>query len=412
MVENFAAKLNEYAELLIKVGMNLQKGQTAIIRPSVDCAEFARMLVENAYKAGARDVIVEWSDTKMDRLRYMYAEDQVFDEVRDYTVAKYAYLESVRAATLGVSMPDPDAMLGVDPVRATRAQRALGAKIANYRKLQTSGGWQWCGACYVSPAWAKKVFPELAEDEAVDKLWDAVFSAVCVTGDGTSVEKWREKTAKGKARIAKLDEYNFKYLHYKNSIGTDVMVELPENHYWAGCAEKTDEGISFVPNVPTEEVFTVPKRDGVNGTLVSALPLNARGGTIENFRFVLKDGKIVEATAEKGEDILLSMLDTDEGARYLGEAALVAYDSPISNLGILFHNTLFDENVACHFAFGRCYPCVKGAEKLPAEEQLKLGMNQSLIHCDFMIGTPDLSITGIKADGTKIPVFVDGNFAF
>lgn len=412
MVENFEKKLNEYAELLVKVGMNLRKGQTAIIRPSVDCAEFARMVVENAYKAGAREVIVEWSDSTMNKLKFQYADDAIFDEVREYTVEQYKYLESVRAATLGIGMPDPDAMVGIDPMKSQRASRALAARIENYRKLQTSGGWQWCGACYVSPAWAKKVFPELPVDEAVDKLWDAVFSAVCVTGDGTSVEKWREKTAKGRARIAKLDEFNFKYLIYKNSIGTDLTVELPENHYWAGCAEKTDEGVSFVPNIPTEEVFTCPKRDGVNGTIVSSLPLSTGAGLIENFKFTLKDGKIVEATAEKGEDILLSMLDTDEGARYLGEAALVAYDSPISNLGILFYNVLFDENVACHFAFGRSYPCVKGAEKLPREEQLKLGMNQSLVHCDFMIGTSDLNITGVQADGTEIPVFIDGNFAF
>jgi len=227
------------------------------------------------------------------------------------------------------------------------------------------------------------------------------------------LEDWRAHSDALQKHVAVMNEYNFKSLHYTNGLGTDLTVELPEGHYWAGGAEKClGNGVMFSANIPTEEVFTLPKRDGVNGVVVASKPLSLNGNLIENFRFTLKDGKIVSLSAEKGEDILRDATLVDEGASFLGEAALVPYDSPISNSGVLFYNTLFDENASCHFAFGSAYPCVKGAAEMDEATQLAHGINQSITHVDFMVGTPDLSIIGTTHDGREIPVFVNGNFAF
>jgi aminopeptidase len=227
------------------------------------------------------------------------------------------------------------------------------------------------------------------------------------------VAAWEDHKARLKTSMDFLNARNFKYLHYKNSIGTDLMIELPENHIWLGGSDFTPEGHEFIANMPTEEVFTLPKKDGVNGTVVSSMPLNFNGNLIENFSFTFKDGRIVDFKAEKGSEVLKSIIDNDEGAHYLGEVALVPYDSPISQLGILFYNTLFDENASCHLAIGNAYPvCLKNGENMKEDELKNAGSNVSIAHVDFMIGTRDLSITGVTSSGEEIPVFINGNFAF
>jgi aminopeptidase len=257
------------------------------------------------------------------------------------------------------------------------------------------------------------VFPDAEPDDAIDLLWDAIFNAVRVTDDTDAVEEWRNHIDQLTIRKDRLNELNLKSLNYKNSLGTDLVVELPEGHIWAAGSESTKSGQVFVANIPTEEIFTAPKRDGVNGVIVSSMPFVKDGNIIENFKMTLKDGKIVDVQADKGVEVLRNAIAVDEGASYLGEVALVPYDSPISNTKILFYNTLFDENASCHFAFGQAYPSsIKGGENMSKGELDRRGINDSITHEDFMVGTEDLSIIGITQDGKQIPIFVDGNFAF
>ncbi len=268
----------------------------------------------------------------------------------------------------------------------------------------------WCVASIPTKPWADKVFPE-AGDNAEDKLWDAIFRSVRVDQEDP-VQAWKDHQNNLNKRLDFLNGHKFIELRYKNSIGTDLKAKLPKGHIWLGGGDKSTSGQEFIPNMPTEEVFTMPKRDGVNGKIVSSLPLNVNGNVIKDFSFTLKDGVIIDHNAKKGFDTLTELLNTDDGARRLGEVALVPYDSPISNQKILFYNTLFDENASCHFALGKAYPtCVEGGENKNPDELLLAGANDSLIHEDFMIGTDDLEITGIKTDGSEVKIFSGGNFA-
>ena len=404
-------KLQEYARLLIRVGLNVQKGQNLVISSPVECAFFARMCAEEAYAAGCREVIMNWHDDAMARLKYLHADDAVFDEValwRRHFFNDYA-LEG--AAYLAISASDPENFKGVETNRIIRAQQASGKALKDFDRLQMCGGFPWCIASIPIPSWAKTVFPDTTEDEAMNQLWDAIFRAVRISGDGTAVEQWEEHLATLHQRLETMNRLNFKSLHYTNSLGTDLTVELPEGHIWEAGNDVTLSGQSFIANIPTEELFTAPLKTGVNGVVYSSMPLVHDGAIIDKFHFVVKDGKIVEAHAEKGEETLKGAISVDEGASYFGEVALVPYDSPISNQKILFYNTLFDENAACHIAFGEAYPSLKGGKEMSKDELKARGLNDSFTHVDFMIGTSDLSIVGTTHDGQEIPVFVDGNFA-
>lgn len=405
-------KLNEYAHLVIEVGLNVQKGQEVVINSPVDCAFFARLCARAAYDVGARRVHMLWRDDEISREYWLKAEDTVFDEVLPWDVERNLTLAKKNAAFLNISATDPENLKGVDPKRLERASKANNQANKEYYTMLMNSDFPWCVASIPIPSWAKKVFPGVPEEEAMDKLWNAIFDAVRIENCGGAVDRWRKHCAFLDEKSKKLNELNFKSLHYTNSIGTDLTIELPEGHVWEAGSESSKTGIEFVANMPTEEVFTAPKRDGVNGKVVATKPLVIDGNIVKNFYMIFKDGKIVEAHAEEGEEYLLNAIKEDENACMLGEVALVQYDSPISNSGILFYNTLFDENASCHLAFGAAYPsCLKGGTELNEEELLAKGINCSAQHCDFMVGSKDLSIIGTTHDGKNIPVFVDGNFA-
>lgn len=405
-------KMREYAKLLVEKGVNLQKGQTLSISSPLECADLTRLCAEAAYDLGAKKVDVIWTDDALVRMKYLRADDDVFEKIPEWMGVMYDGYADEGVAKLMISASDPENLAGVDPIRIQKWQQATGKRLESYYAAQMANKFQWCIGAYATESWAKKVFPRVGGDEAVSMLWDAIFSSVRVQGDGSAADSWTDFVNAMKRRVKILNDYSFKYLEYKNSLGTDLIVELPEGHYWSGASESTPEGIQFIANIPSEEIFTLPKRDGVNGTVYASKPLVLSGNIVDNFSMILKDGKIVSYKAEKGEEILKKTLETDEGACFLGEVALVPFDSPISNSGVLFYNTLFDENASCHLAFGEAYPMIEGAGDLSKDEKKAMGINQSFVHEDFMIGTADLSIVGITSDGQRVQVFRDGNFAF
>jgi len=316
------------------------------------------------------------------------------------------------AAIVSIHASDPSIFKDVEKEKLRRAQMAAGQALLEYRKAIMNNVLRWCVVSVPTPAWATKVFSEAGDEQvAVDKLWQAIFSAVRIDKDNNPVKDWEQHIAFMKKATDFLNGEQLVSLHYTNRLGTDLTIKLPKGHIWAGGAEIAADKVTFVANMPTEEVYTLPERSGVDGVVYASKPLIYQGNVIDGIRLVFKEGKVVEYSASKGEAVLKQLLDTDEGAKYLGEVALVPYDSPISNSNILFYNTLFDENAACHLAFGKAYPtCIEGGEEMDSVELVKNGVNDSLIHEDFMIGTEDLQITGTRADGSTIQIFENGNF--
>ncbi|MBO4563715.1 MAG: aminopeptidase [Clostridia bacterium] len=409
-----AKMLWQYARLVVGVGINVQKGQPVMINCPIECAPFGRMLMTAAYDAGSKDVIINWRDDYCTRERCLKADSSVFDAVYPWEVLKLNTLAKDGVGLIAVSASDPENLKGVDPDRLRRSNIAAGRDLKEFYRAQMSNGIPWCVVSVPIPAWAKKVFPELPEAEAMERLWEEIFKTVRITEDGDAVEEWRRHCANIEGKARALTEYDFEELHYTNSVGTDLYVKMPENHVWlAGGDICKTNGVKFVANMPTEEVFSAPLRNGVNGTLVASKPLVLSGNVVEGIRFTFKDGRIVDMHADTNEETLRTQVELDEGSHYLGEIALVPYDSPISNSGILFFNTLFDENASCHFAFGEAYPsCIKGGDDLSPEEVAAAGINaESNTHVDFMVGTRDLTIEGRTRDGRTVKVFENGNFA-
>ncbi|MCB2352837.1 aminopeptidase [Clostridium estertheticum] len=404
--------LEKYALLLVKTGINIQKDQTLVINSPIECAAFTRIVSRIAYLEGAREVVVTWRDELSTKIKFMFAPEEIFSEYPDWQRDFYVSSARKGAAFLSISASDPELMKDVNPERLSKSNKAASTAIKEYRDRMMSNKNVWCVASIPTQAWANKVFPKVSEDEAMEKLWNAIFKTVRVDALDP-VASWETHKSNLKKSMDYLNLNNFKYLQYKNSLGTDLKIELPENHLWLGGSDYTPGGVEFIANMPTEEVFTLPKKTGVNGTVVSSKPLNYNGNLIENFSLTFENGKVVDFKAETGYDILKSIIETDEGSCYLGEVALVPYDSPISNSNILFYNTLFDENASCHLALGKAYPvCIKNGENLSSEELSGLEVNDSFVHEDFMVGTEDLQIIGITADGKEVSVFEKGNFAF
>jgi len=370
------------------------------------------MIAGEAYEAGAREVVIRWTDDELSRIKCLRADDEIFDEYPEWLKTFfYEYVEK-KAASVIISASDPELLKGVDPDRLRRSSVASGKALKTYRDMLMRMDFPWCVVSIPTPSWAGKVFPGIPGHEAIEKLWDAILSAVRVTGDGLAVDRWQEHVSRISERCDILNGYQLKKLVYKNSLGTDLTVELPEKAKWGGGADKAGTGVNFVCNMPTEEVMTLPKKDGVNGVICSSLPLSLDGILVKDIKFTVKDGKIVDATASEGIEYLLNKLDIDEGARYFGEVALVPHKSLISDMGILFYNTLFDENASCHFAFGKSYLSFLDGDEITDDEMRARGANESVVHVDFMVGTPDLSITGLTKDGQTVAIFTDGNFAF
>lgn len=406
--------LEKYADLIVKTGVNIQKGQTLVIISPIECASFARMIGKTAYGAGARDVVIQYKDELFSKIRFLEAPEEVFEEFPLWQKEFYLSYVKQGAAFVNIAASDPEILKDVNPERVAKVQKTSSLALQEYRERLMSNKNCWCVVSIPTKSWAKKVFPQLSEEEAVEALWEAIFKTVRVDTQDP-VAAWQHHTANLKKSADFLNSHRFKYLRYKNSLGTDLEIELPPDHIWLGGCEYTPEGVEFVANMPTEEIFTLPKKTGVNGRVVSSMPLNYNGNLIEQFALTFKGGKIVDFTADKGYEVLKKLIETDEGSYYLGEVALVPYDSPISNAKILYYNTLFDENASCHLAIGKAYPiCIKNGENMSKEELEKFEVNDSLTHVDFMIGTQDLEIIGITATatGTEMPVFKNGNFAF
>ncbi len=404
--------LEKYARLIVKAGINLQKGQILVINAPVSCADFTREVAEIAYKEGAKDVVINWRDDLFSRIRFLYAPEEVFEEFPQWKKEFFVSYAKLGAAFLTIEDDDPEVMKDVNPERMMKNIKTTQTAVKEYRDRLMSNKNPWCIVAIPSVAWAKMVFPGISDEEAVEKLWEEIFKTVKADTEDP-VAAWKEHKSNLKRSLDFLNTSSFKLLHYKNSLGTDLKVELPDGHIWLGGSDYTPENHEFIANMPTEEVFTLPKKSGVNGKVVSSKPLSYNGNIIDDFSITFKEGRIVDYTAEKGYDTLKSIIETDEGAHYLGEVALVPYDSPISKSGILFYNTLFDENASCHLAIGKAYPkCIENSDAMTKEQLESAGVNDSFTHVDFMLGSRDLEITGTTADGKEVPVFTNGNFAF
>lgn len=404
-------RLDRYARLTIEHGVNVTEGKFVILNCPVFAAEFGRRVAEYAYKAGAADVIMNYLDEKFDRIRYDYADLEQFKSLPEWRAESRNYYARRGCCNIFIIAEDPEIFTGVDSEKLK--SRAIAAKKAfkEYYDIMDRGELRWTIVAYPNDAWAKKIFPDDSTDEAVAKLWKAIFKTVRIDDENDVDRAWREHDAVLKERARKLNERSFSALHYKNSLGTDFIVGLADEHIWFGGSEADAEGVVYFPNMPTEEVFTMPDRRRAEGRVVAAMPLSYQGTLIDGFYLDFKDGKVIAHGAEKGKEALDRLLDTDEGSRSLGEVALIPHRSPISDMGILFYETLFDENASCHLALGECYPnTMKGGEKLPEEELFARGGNRSVNHVDFMIGTADMMIDGITQTGEKIAVFRDGEF--
>lgn len=402
---------NKFAKLLVKVGVNLQPGQGLVINCSVDAVELVREVVDEAYKLGASEVIINWSDSIIQKsiIQNSSLESLL---IKDYQLARMHYLVDTNCAFLSISSPNPGIMAGVDMKNSVQASIQNAPKVEFYRNNTMNNHAQWCVASYPNVDWAKKVFPDLSDEEAFVKLYEAILSASHVGVDNDPIAEWDQLNKDMLSRNELLNEYNFESLHFKNSLGTDLEVGLVENHVWGGGGEHTTKGVYFNPNIPTEENFTMPHNKKINGYVYSTKPLNYEGKLIEDFWLKFENGKVVEFDARTHKEALSNLINFDEGSSSLGEVALVPYYSPISLSNILFYNTLFDENASCHLALGAAYIAnnLKDGLKYSKEELKEIGCNLSNTHVDFMFGSKDMEIIGTKKDGSKVVVFKDGRF--
>ncbi len=403
--------LKKYATLAATVGANVQKDQLVWVNASTETKDFARLIVEAAYEAGAKQVDVQWGDDYVSRLGYDFMSIATLEEIPEWFIKKLEYFIENNGCVISVTSPIPGLNAGVDPEKMQKAGIARMKALGFYQDHMMGNHAQWSVVAAPNKVWAKKVFPELEEEKAVEQLWDAILQASRVTEDNDVIKEWAEHNERLLSHNKVLNDHNFKSLHFTNSLGTDVTVELVENHVWAGGGENSTGGVYFNPNIPTEENFTMPSKYGVNGKVVATKPLNYQGNLVEDFYFVFKDGKVVEYDAKKQRDSLKNLIELDEGSAYLGEVALIGYDSPISNANILFYNTLFDENASCHLALGRAYPMnVVGGTTMSKEELSNAGSNNSMAHVDFMFGSADMNIVGLKHDGSTVQIFKNGDF--
>lgn len=410
-MSDFQTNLNKYAELAVKVGVNVQPGQILMIDAGIESLEYVRLVVKHAYAAGAKLVKVNWADEAITRMRYDLAPDESFEIAPKWTAAEREELAENGGAMLAVVSNNPDLLKGVDSSRISTLQKVSGKALSKYREYAQSNKLAWSIVAVPSAAWAAKVFPNLPENEQVPAMWEAIFKAVRVDL-ADPVAAWQQHIDTLNAKAVYLNEKKYKALHY-TAPGTDLTIELPKTHLWVAADSESERGVAFVANMPTEEVFTAAFKTGVSGTVSSTKPLSYGGTIIDNFTLTFENGRIVDVKAEQGEDTLKNLVEMDEGSHYIGEVALVPHKSPISESGILYYNTLFDENASNHLAIGSAYAFnIEGGTTMSREELAQAGINQSLAHVDFMIGSAEMNIDGISEDGTAEPVFRNGSWAF
>ena len=410
-MNNFQHNLEKYAELAVKVGINLKEKEGLIVTGNADTLPLARLVVKKAYEAGAKHVEFQLNDDEMSLMRFKFGKDYVFESFPEWKVDSLEAMYKDNYHHIFILASDPELLKDIDGEVVAKSQKSASQAMAPVMKYRMTGITKWNIIAMPSIPWAKSVFPDLSDDEAIDKLWENIFAATRVDQDDP-VKAWEIHDKNIKKYRNFLNEKQFDKLVFKGP-GTDLEVYLAEDHFWMGGAKESQAGHSYVANIPTEEVFTTPHRLKVNGTLKATKPLSLNGKLVENFGFTFKDGKVIDFYAEKGYDVLEKLLQNDEGAKYLGEVALVQDDSPISNTGILFNETLFDENASCHFALGRAYAyAMRNGSNMTQEELSAKGANFSLIHVDFMVGGPELDITAYEKDGNEIQLFKDGNWVF
>lgn len=405
--------LQKYAEFAVRSAVNLQKGQTLLINCPVEAAFFGRACAEVGYAAGAREVVIHYNDEEYGRIRMEHTTLDVLEDVKPWRLRSLMdYVEGEGGACiLHIVARNPEIFKGLDTAKIEKANQANSKAMKPWRELTMNNDVQWSIVAVPNEAWAKKIFAGEGTEAAVEKLWDTIFEVSRVSG-GDPVSAWKKHVDYLLGKANWLNELDLAAVHLKSSNGTDLEVGLADDHIWLAAQEESTEGVSFLANVPTEEVFTAPHCQRTNGTFKSSLPYVYNGNVIEGISITFKEGLAVEYSAEKGDDLLKQMLSSDEGARRIGEVAFVPVSSPIRNTGLLFYNTLFDENAACHIAFGAGYPTtVKGGGAMSREQLMEKGLNDSLIHEDVMVGTPDMEITGITKTGKRVAIFKNGDWA-
>jgi len=404
-------RLRKYASLIARVGANVQKGQEVIINAELDQPEFVKMVVEECYKAGAAKVSVDWSYQPLTKLSVRYQKEKTLGTLEKWQIEKWEHQAEVLPCKIYLMSEDPDGLAGINQKKYAKAMASRSKTIKPIRN-RMENKYQWCIAAVPGKEWAKKIFPGERASVAVEKLWEAILSTSRVNDD--PVKAWEEHNADLKKKYEYLNSLGIKELKYKASNGTDFRVGLiPEGVFLGGGEETQGRGVYFNPNIPTEEIFTSPKKGDADGIVYSSKPLSYGGQLIDNFWIRFENGKAVDVGAEQNESLLRELIAMDEGAAYLGECALVPYSSPIRESGLLFYNTLFDENAACHLALGRGFTnLLRDYDKYTEKEAHELGINDSIVHEDFMIGTADMNITAVCNDGKEVKIFENGEWAF
>lgn len=409
--------IEEYADLIVLSGINLQPGQPVILRGPIETADFMRLIAKKCYQAKASYVLVDYIDSLLEKEKYLNAPLESISYFPKWKADGFEELCKNDACFIRISGDDPDAFADISSEILSIANKTNSKGMKTVNKYILNSDLSWVVAAAPTKAWAKKIFHELSDFDSVNKLWDYILKSSRVSLNG-SVNSWNLHNKYLADKCKFLNNIQFQSLHYSSpgsgtNNGTNLTIELPKNHIWSGGSEVNKNGIIFNANIPTEEVFTAPNKYGINGYVSNTLPFNFNGNIIDDFELTFKNGKIIDFTAKKGYDILKSLLNTDDGSSYIGEIALVPNNSPISMLNTIFYNTLFDENASCHLAFGSAYPsCIKNGNSMNEEELEKYGLNTSLIHYDFMIGCNKLDITGTTLNGEKIKIFENGNWAF